>query len=166
MTVIRGDGSMNDNVKDGREVLGLREIPMECPRCGATIPLGDPHEPYECGSMCCWERVGTIGFAYVFRQSDNCRIIEALRAENERLRADFTSTLQNIYRNDKTCYLHHEPRPWDGKKPGELTPGSSIFLTPREIARAVLRKLGAEVPDRFRELEAERQDGESEDPES
>lgn len=52
--------------------------------------------------------------------------------EIERLR----TALRNATRNDRSRYNHHEPRPFDGKKP---SPGT-IWLTPREIARGVLQE--------------------------
>lgn len=52
--------------------------------------------------------------------------------EIERLR----TALRNAARNDRSRYNHHEPRPFDGKKP---SPGT-IWLTPREIARSVLQE--------------------------
>ncbi len=45
--------------------------------------------------------------------------------------------LRNAARNDKSRYDHHEPRPWDGKKPD---PDGTIWLTPREIARHALQE--------------------------
>lgn len=55
--------------------------------------------------------------------------------------------LSDIIRNDKTFYLHHEARPWDGRNPD----GGTIWKTPREIAAAVLRSLDARLPDPIKE---------------
>ena len=52
--------------------------------------------------------------------------------------------LRAAARNDKSHYDHHEPRPFDGMKPmsDSMPPErrGSIWLTPREIARRVLRE--------------------------
>ena len=45
--------------------------------------------------------------------------------------------LRRCARNDKTRYEHHEKRPFDNKGP---EPDGTIWLTPREIARGVLRE--------------------------
>jgi hypothetical protein len=64
--------------------------------------------------------------------------------------------LQTIYRHDTTSYQHHQARGWDGLTPEEaLGPGAgTIWLTPRELARALLRYLGATVPDSLEEMRA------------
>jgi hypothetical protein len=60
----------------------------------------------------------------------------AFQDEIERLK----TALRQCARNDATEYDHHDPRRWDGKKPSESVPPGSIWLTPREIARAVLKE--------------------------
>jgi len=65
--------------------------------------------------------------------------------------------LQNIVRLDATSYEHHQPRRWDGKTPDEVS-GGTIWLTPREIARGWLKRLGAEVPDALEEVLAAAQE--------
>lgn len=54
--------------------------------------------------------------------------------------------LQTIVRNDETRFEHHQPRRWDGKVPSDVGSGS-IWLTPREVARSALKRLGAPLPD-------------------
>jgi hypothetical protein len=61
-----------------------------------------------------------------------CGDLRRAANEIERLR----TALRDCARNDRSRYNHHEPRPFDGKKP---SPGT-IWLTPREIARSVLRE--------------------------
>lgn len=51
--------------------------------------------------------------------------------EIERLK----QALQNVIKNDKTYYNHHDPRP-DGRLPKE--DGGTIWLTPKEIAKRAL----------------------------
>lgn len=60
-------------------------------------------------------------------------VIERLEARIDALE----SALRAAARNDRSRYDHHEARPFDGKTPG---PDGSIWLTPREIARSVLRE--------------------------
>jgi hypothetical protein len=45
--------------------------------------------------------------------------------------------MESIIANDKTTYQHHEARRSDGLTPREAE-GGTIFLTPKEIARAAL----------------------------
>lgn len=56
-----------------------------------------------------------------------------LLAENARLRL----VLQDVIDNDLTEYDHHQKRR-DGKKPSQAEEPGSIWLTPREMARAAL----------------------------
>lgn len=58
--------------------------------------------------------------------------------------------LQTIVRNDETYFAHHQARRWDGKEPSEVG-GGTIFLTPRELATAGLRRLNAQIPDALSE---------------
>ena len=46
------------------------------------------------------------------------------------------AALRAVARNDQSHYSHHQRRHWDGKRPTEV--GSTIWLTPREIARTAL----------------------------
>jgi hypothetical protein len=63
------------------------------------------------------------------------------RQESDALEVERLKTaLRRCARNDATAYDHHDPRRWDGKKPGESVPPGSIWLTPREIARAALKE--------------------------
>ena len=48
--------------------------------------------------------------------------------------------LRAVARNDKSRYDHHEARPFDGMRPMQAKDPGSIWLTPREIARRVLRE--------------------------
>lgn len=58
--------------------------------------------------------------------------------------------LQAIVRNDRSNYRHHEPRPWDDRRPD--VEGGTIWLTPKELATRALRRMGAAVPDRLKEV--------------
>ena len=60
-------------------------------------------------------------------------LARAEKAERERDR--LREALKMCLQNDKTYYNHHEPRR-DGTKPDDV--GGTIWLTPREIARAAL----------------------------
>jgi len=55
---------------------------------------------------------------------------------------EIAATLRAICRAGATVYVHHEARPWDGKKPREG--GGTIWLTPREHADRALRRLASE----------------------
>jgi len=52
--------------------------------------------------------------------------------------------LRAAARNDATIYAHHQPRMFDRRRPEEddsaELAGGTIWLTPREIARRVLRE--------------------------
>lgn len=48
----------------------------------------------------------------------------------------FRLALYSVYRNDRTEYEHHEPRPFDGQKP--RSEGGTCWLTPKEIARRMI----------------------------
>lgn len=62
------------------------------------------------------------------------------------------AALQTIVRNDTTRYEHHEARRWDGLTPREAGKDSTRWLEPGEIARGVLRRIGAPVPDSIQEM--------------
>ena len=52
---------------------------------------------------------------------------------------ELEEALRSCARNDKTSYFHHEPRPFDGRRPTQVEgTAGTIWLTPREIARQVL----------------------------
>lgn len=74
-----------------------------------------------------------VGISYLFARDIACAL-ERGAAEIERLQR----ALRNCARNDGTVYDHHQPRRWDSKKPSEAPEHGSIWLTPREIARAAL----------------------------
>ena len=78
-------------------------------------------------------------------------LLERVR-ELEKHRESTVRALQTIVRNDATAYEHHQPRRWDGRTPD--AEGGTIWLTPREMARQLLKILGAEVPDMFLEMKA------------
>jgi len=63
--------------------------------------------------------------------------------------SDIVGNLQTIVRNDRSNYRHHEPRPWDDRRPD--VEGGTIWLTPKELATRALRRMGAAVPDRLEE---------------
>jgi len=65
--------------------------------------------------------------------------------------ATMTDALTMIVRNDETRFEHHQPRRWDGKVPD----GGTRWLEPREIARRVLTRIGAPVPNALDELRAD-----------
>ena len=73
---------------------------------------------------------------------------------SEEQEKNIVAALQVIVRNDTTRYEHHEPRRWDGKTTREAGEDGTRWLEPREIARRVLKYLGAEVPDSLAEMRA------------
>lgn len=66
---------------------------------------------------------------------------------------DLIEHLQAIVRNDETVHLHHKPRRWDCLTPREAAGGDMTAPTrwaePGEMAARLLRRLGAEVPNRI-----------------
>jgi len=70
---------------------------------------------------------------------------------SEELEKTIVAALQAIVRNDTTMYDHHQPRRWDGRTPEEAGDTATRWLAPSEIARGVLRRIGAPVPDCFAE---------------
>lgn len=63
------------------------------------------------------------------------RLVETLIKERE----DVISSLETIVKNDGTEYDHHQPRYSDGELP--TNHGGSCWVTPRETAKYLIRKL-------------------------
>ena len=74
---------------------------------------------------------------------------EQVKTLDEEQTKQIIALLQEVVRNDETRFSHHQPRRFDGKDPKAA--GGTIWLTPREMARRALRKLGARVPDALQE---------------
>lgn len=71
---------------------------------------------------------------------------ELTHAQALALVAKYEAALRVIITNDKTHYQHHEPRPYDGRRPTGFALGAgTIFLTPREVAQNALRYARQEV---------------------
>lgn len=74
-----------------------------------------------------------------WRAKENDAAYQRGYAEAERLGnieiEGLKQALQNVIKNDKTYYNHHDPRP-DGRLPKE--DGGTIWLTPKEIAKRAL----------------------------
>ena len=70
------------------------------------------------------------------------RLVEIIHAQRAQAVAEAWSKLEplleGIIENDKTAYMHHEARPFDGKTPKE--DGGTIWWTPRQLARTVLKQ--------------------------
>ena len=47
---------------------------------------------------------------------------------------------ESIRKNDATCYEHHQPRRFDGKKPTDVG-GGTRWLEPREMAMAAIKAI-------------------------
>jgi hypothetical protein len=74
----------------------------------------------------------------------NNRYLERARAAEARV-DELERALRAAARNDKSVYVHHEMRPFDDLRPQDddsVPPDQrgTIWLTPREIARRVLRE--------------------------
>lgn len=74
--------------------------------------------------------------------AEECLVaVESLRADYQ-LALDEVNRLKRALRmcarNDGTEYAHHQKRRWDGLEPMNAPEPGSIWLTPREIARATL----------------------------
>ena len=67
---------------------------------------------------------------YVRLQQSRCDLESEVKA--------LKAALREAARNDCSQYEHHDPRPWDGRRPAEVESGATIWLTPRAIARGIL----------------------------